>query len=238
MTPEELKKKRDAMGLKQEELAALLGKTRLTINRWENGDSIPPGAQKLLEMFFKDKMNQSHRLKNVTPDSIKNEPNGNPKEPDAHWINYSKPMMVPMVHIRAQAGFLSAWGDTEYIDELPKIPWEADQEYKGNYMCFEVTGDSMWNENSADSLFERDVLLCREIQRHHWKNRLHINTWKYFVIVHKEQGILVKQITEHDTERGTITLHSLNPYFEDQVIHLDDLLALYNVVDIKRSARR
>lgn len=160
------------------------------------------------------------------------------KEPDATWVKFNNTMQVPLVLHRAQAGFLAGWGDPEYVDELPKIPWEVDQEYKGEYVCFEVSGDSMWSDDNADSLFERDILLCREVQRPHWQNKLHIHAWKYFVIVHREKGILVKQIEEHNTETGVLNLHSLNPYYEDQEVHVDDLIAIFNVVDIRRSARR
>ncbi|GAB4165645.1 MAG: hypothetical protein Tsb0033_27460 [Winogradskyella sp.] len=160
------------------------------------------------------------------------------KEPEAIWVNYERFMLVPMVSHRAQAGFLSGWGDDEYLDELPKVPWEVDKEYKGKYMTFEVSGESMESEDDPrDSLYEGDLLLCREVMRQHWKNKLHIHKWD-FVIVHREQGILAKRITHHDTDKGIITLHSLNPYYEDQKVSLDDLIAIFNIIDVKRSRKR
>ncbi|WP_424493943.1 S24 family peptidase [Salinimicrobium sp. GXAS 041] len=165
---------------------------------------------------------------------------GEPKEtssvpnPEAIQVDFSRFMMVPLVQYRAQAGFLSGWGDPEYIEELPKIPWEVDKEYKGRYICFEVTGDSMDND-SRESLVEKDVLLCREVQRHHWQNKLHIHRWKNFVVVHKYKGVLVKRILEHDIETGRLLLHSLNPMYDDQEVYMDDLVAIFNVIDIHRS---
>lgn len=159
-------------------------------------------------------------------------------EPQAIWVNYESFMLVPLVNHRAQAGFLSGWGDDEYLEELPKIPFEVDKEYKGRYVCFEVAGESMESEDEPrDSLYEGDMLLCREVQQQHWRNKLHINKWD-FVVVHREQGILAKRITHHDTTNGTITLHSLNPYYEDQIVKLDDLIALFNIIDVKRSRKR
>jgi phage repressor protein C with HTH and peptisase S24 domain len=167
-----------------------------------------------------------------------NELNNIAKEPEAIWVKHERFMLVPMVNHRAQAGFLSGWGDDEYLEELPKIPWEVDKEYKGKYMTFEVSGESMESEEDPrDSLYEGDLLLCREVMRQHWQNKLHINKWD-FVIVHREKGILAKRITHHDTNNGIITLHSLNPYYEDQKVSLDDLIAIFNIIDVKRSRKR
>lgn len=156
------------------------------------------------------------------------------KEPDAVWVDFSSFMNIPVVQKRAQAGFLSGWGDDEYLEELPTIPWEVDREYKGKYIAFEVTGDSM-DDNSRDSIIEGDTLICREIQRHHWVNKLHLHRWKNFVVVHRTEGILVKRVLEHDTDTGRLILHSLNPLFDDQEVLMDDLIALFNVIDIHRS---
>lgn len=160
------------------------------------------------------------------------------KEPDAIWVKYERFKLVPLVPKRAQAGFLRGWGDDDYLEELPKVPWEVDKEYKGKYMTFEVEGYSMESNNEPrDSIFDGDLLLCREVQRSLWNNKLHINKWD-FVIVHREDGILVKRITEHDVNTGKLTLHSLNPEYIDQIVYMDDLIAIFNIVDIRRSRRR
>ncbi|MEZ7496435.1 LexA family transcriptional regulator [Leeuwenhoekiella aequorea] len=157
-------------------------------------------------------------------------------ENQAIWVDFENFIMVPIVSHRAQAGFLSGWGDEEYLDELPTYPWEVDREYKGKYICFEVSGDSM-DDRTPDALLDGDIILCREIQRQHWVNKLHINQWD-FVIVHRERGIVVKRVVEHDTESHRLKLHSLNPMYEDYYVHLNDVIAIFNVIDFKRSKRR
>ncbi len=144
---------------------------------------------------------------------------------------------VPLINKRARAGFLSGWEDDEYMEELPKIPWEVDREYKGNYLTFEVVGDSMECDSPRDSILEGDLLLGREVRKEYWTSKLHINKWD-FIIVHKTKGILVKRIKEHDVNTGQLILHSLNPYYEDQIVYVEDLNAIYNIIDIKRSRRR
>ena len=41
MTPEEIKEIRTSLGISQEKFASLLGSTVTTINRWENGKTVP-----------------------------------------------------------------------------------------------------------------------------------------------------------------------------------------------------
>lgn len=145
-------------------------------------------------------------------------------------------MYVPLVNQYAYAGYLNGFGDPEYVDELPKIPFAADQEHKGQYVCFEAKGDSM-DDGTDESIKERDILLCRNVRPDYWKSKLHINKWD-FVIVHKHQGICVKRIIEHDVENGILTLHSLNDYYEDYQIHLKDVAQIFNIVDIQRKKNR
>lgn len=146
----------------------------------------------------------------------------------AGWLN------VPVVPATAQAGYLSGYGDPEYIDELDTMPYPVDRQYKGRYMCFEVRGDSMDN-GTSESILSGDFVLAREVQRHLWQDyKLHYKRWSAFVIVTRADGVLIKQITEHDVDGHKITLHSLNPLFADYVVDLSDVLEIYNVVQISR----
>lgn len=138
-------------------------------------------------------------------------------------------MMVPLVNQYAHAGYMAGYADVEYIETLPKIPWIVDHEYKGNYISFEVRGDSM-DDGLKHSYEQGDILLCREIYPQYWKCKLHIKTWDAFVIVHQTEGIVVKQIIDHDVENGIITCHSFNPIYEDFQVNLREVAQIFNVV--------
>ena len=153
---------------------------------------------------------------------------------EAFRIPYPNVKMIPLVSQYAQAGYLCGFADEEYMETLPTIPFIVDHEPHGNYVVFEVKGDSMYN-GSFDSLTEGDLLMCREIPFDHWKNKLFINKWKNFVVVHKTEGILVKKIINHNVEQGVITLHSLNPIYKDIEICLSEVAQLFSVVKIMRS---
>lgn len=151
------------------------------------------------------------------------------KQEEAAPIQDEHIMMVPLVNQYAQAGYMMGWADVAYIETLPKIPWIVDKEYKGKYISFEVRGDSM-DDGMKHSYEQGDILLCREIGCDYWKSKLHFNAWDAFVIVHKTDGIVLKQIVDHDVENGIITCHSFNPIYPDFKVDLRDIAQLFNVV--------
>ncbi len=146
-------------------------------------------------------------------------------------------MQVPLIPVRASAGYLTGYGDLEYIESLPTMPVIVDKQYKGKYRLFEVDGDSM-DDGTRDSICDKDIVLAREVKRELWQSKLHIRDWD-FVIVHRTDKIAIKQITEHDVATCRILCHPTNPLYEDYWVELNDVLELYNVIKIvDRNTRR
>lgn len=121
------------------------------------------------------------------------------------------------------------------MESLPKIPFFTDHDPKGKYMAFEVRGDSM-DDDSVNSIVEGDTLICREIQPELWRDKLHIKKY-FFVIAHKTEGIIVKQIINHNPETGDIKIHSLNNFYPDRILNLSEIAQLFNVIQISRKPR-
>lgn len=160
---------------------------------------------------------------------LKAEPNAQPFIPDTR-------VGVPLVSQYAYAGYLGGYGDPEYVDALPTIDFTPDREMTGNYIAFEVRGDSM-DDGSKESYVEGEIVICREVEPDYWRDsRLFINK-RDFVIVHRE-GILIKRITEHDVERHTITVHSLNPMYQDRVLNLSEVMKIFSIVESRIQRRR
>ena len=154
---------------------------------------------------------------------------------NAHAVEDLNYMNVPVVHIKARCGYLAGYADEGYIDSLPTMPVIVDKTYHGRYMIFEAEGDSM-DDGTRNSICDGDKLLCREVRRDLWLPKLHINDW-YFVIVHRTDGIAIKQITAQD-ENGNITCHSLNDLFNDYSVNLDDVAEIYNVIKVVERSMR
>lgn len=211
----------------QQEFAELLGCDQSFISQIEGGRRSLP--DEFVERLFENYGSELYNFKML------------PKEPSSEivtkaTIDFDRVMLVPLVSQYAYAGYLSGFGDEEYTDSLPTIPWYVDREYKGKYMFFEVRGDSM-DDGSIESYPEGSRLLSRNVGREHWRNRLPISAWD-FVIVHQSEGILAKRIVNHDTQRGVITCHSLNSLYDDFTLHLDEVMELYTIIEKIIPAKR
>lgn len=127
----------------------------------------------------------------------------------------------------ARAGYLSAHGDEQYVnDKLPSmlVPREFE---KGNYLVIETVGNSM-DDGTHRAICDGDKLLAKEVQDIHWTNNLPIHRYLY-IISTKFEAPVVKQITEIDEKKRMIVCHSWNLEFEDYPVFFDDIDKLFVV---------
>lgn len=140
--------------------------------------------------------------------------------------------VAPLISQYAYAGYLAGFADHEYLDAQPTYV-AARRHNGGHYVAFEVRGDSM-DDGTKRSICEGDILLGRELRKDLWQFRLHVP--KVFVIIHRTDGIICKEIIAHDLESGVITCHSWNPdpEYQDFDIDMRDVLQLFYVKEISR----
>ena len=197
--------------------------TAVGVQKIINGDSKRPLENTLKTIISYIKQNYIDKEGSIKQQEI---PQGElkPKE-------YSTSIKVRLVSNKAKAGWSEGYYNEEYLEELPFVMIDSDENYKGKYLAFEVEGDSM-----EPDYLEGDIVICREIQRHLWGSKLHFRDWD-FVIAHSTNGIMLKEITAHNVETGDITCHSLNPKYEDFVLNLHQVAHLYNVVEVRQKGR-
>lgn len=141
-------------------------------------------------------------------------------------------MRVPLVPFNAYARYANdsctpieqereTWDEVEFI---------VDKIGHGNYMGFEIKGDSM-DDDSRRSFAQGDLVLARELDKIHWKDGLRYEKFPYWIIV-LESTILCKQIIEHNTDTGDITCHSLNPSpeYSDFTVNLNKVCRIFNII--------
>ena len=142
---------------------------------------------------------------------------------------------IPLVTQYAYAGYLGGFGDQEYVEQLPTVTFPLEASEKGNFLAFEVRGDSM-NDGTKDAIIEGDVLLGQEVAQDKWQYKFPTKHWGW-ILVHKTEGILIKQISKHDTDTGVLTLHSLNSFYEDLNVNIDDIGQIFKAFSFSRKPR-
>lgn len=223
---------RKSLKLRQKDFGEKIGIKQAYLSEIESGKKplTEELSNNIIEAFGMDKVSEYFISTNNSDIIANNNTN------EAIPLNQNYIINVPLVNQYAQAGYLCGFQDAAYIATLPTIPFIIDHEAKGNYVAFEVRGDSM-NDGTEESYLEGDRLLCREIAPYLWaESKLHIRKWD-FVIVH-EDGILVKRIIDHNVENHTITIHSLNDMYPDRVIDLAEVRQIFNVIELQRPRRR
>lgn len=151
----------------------------------------------------------------------------NPKS-TAIPINAPEVVYLPVVPHSARAGTLGEYEQLFADDYSRRQPVIVTRQMHGRYICFQIEGDSM-----EPTLRHGDVVMARHIDRDLYKDsKLHLRSWSVWIIVTRTDGILIKEIADHDVKGGVLTLHSLNPLYEDFTVHLSDVINIYNVIEI------
>lgn len=236
----EIKQSREKLGLTQKELADLIGSSRETIINYEKGKPIPKSKSEILHRVLEPDsvyhLSVAHNSVKPLSEDFENK-NGNKfiELPNGQYY-----MLMPLAEFKIQAGFLSSYQDTDFLMDLGQHGILVDKPLQGRYVAFRVNGDSM-DDGSNHAITRNSIVSTRELQRHHWVDKLRFRDFPYWVIYTTQSKMpLLKEIVEHNTEEGYITCHSLNdsPEFTDFKLHLNDVQALFYVIDVSRSVSK
>ena len=139
---------------------------------------------------------------------------------------------VPHVPFAARGEFPNLADSLEPLSEWGREVYAVDFKVNGRYISFDVRGDSMDN-GMRECLQDGDKVLVRELERDNWRT-LRTRDHRFWVLVFGS-SVLIKEITNLDTEAGTVTCHSLNPSpeYHDFSVPLDTVRHLYYVIKIK-----
>lgn len=242
-----LKLIREELGLNQQEMANKLGLKRPNLSAIENfkeNRTVPNGTGYILETeykvnrkWFETGIGERYKTTvDIKPNAVAigEIQTSENESPYIELSNNQFLMVVPLIPIRASAGYRDNFQDENYINtHYDKHYFPVTRQYRGRYFAFVVDGNSMDN-GTSEAIIEGSTVTAREIQKQHWRNRFHLNSFKDYVIVHRDV-ILVKRIIEHDTANGTILCHSLNPDKQkhgDFELNLDECLQILNIVNV------
>lgn len=144
---------------------------------------------------------------------------------DRDWVD------IPLVPHRAQAGALSGFGDPYWEEDKQTMPVLIDKRLKGDYLLFEVSGDSM-DDGSSTAFLDGDILLCRVLPKSDWQFGIKKRGETYCVVATDAEGIVLKEVVNHDKANNEITCHSLNSQYKDYSVKLDDVQGIFYVEEL------
>lgn len=118
--------------------------------------------------------------------------------PQVIAVNQTGNENVVYVPIKARAGYLNGYGDADYIETLPSF--NMPHLTNGSYRCFEVYGNSM-----VRTFFDGDLVFGKYVE-----SLSDIKDGRIYVIVSKNDGIVLKRVINRIEERGKLILKSDN----------------------------
>lgn len=175
-------------------------------------------------------------LKDAPGDEAPQKPHKAPHEVETIASGSRIIQTLPIIPIEAQAGIGKGFlydkdpsqDPEEIYDEFDSMEVVLERETSDRYKLFRVKGDSM-TDGTLNSICSGDVILCREVYPEDWKLGLTNNRFPNVVVVIEEEGILIKRLIKHSKKKETISLHSINPQYEDFTVELKNVRAFYYV---------
>lgn len=117
-----------------------------------------------------------------------------------------------------------------FLNKLPLISFVLEKVEEGNYISFEIVGNSMDN-GSIDGIPDGAIILGKQISTVKLKTILENNQQVIWVIVYKD-AILCKEIVGYDEKTKVVTCRSLNTALEYSDFQIDssDVVQFFKVV--------
>src|SRR6186713_2803197 len=117
--------------------------------------------------------------------------------------------LIHFVPVKAAAGYLAGYADSEFIDELNTftLPMLTG----GNYRAFEIIGDSMLPTPSGSVIVGEKVDSLEEVKNN-----------AACIVVSRNEGIVYKRIQKNGRQKNKLTLVSDNPSFHPYTVNAEE----------------
>ena len=122
--------------------------------------------------------------------------------------------LIHFVPVKAAAGYLASYADSEFIDELNTftLPMLSG----GNYRAFEIIGDSMLPTPSGS------IIVGEKIE-----NTTDIKNSQAYIVVSRNEGIVYKRVEKNNRSKNKLTLVSDNPQYQPYQVNAEDVVELW-----------
>ncbi|MDQ6763215.1 MAG: LexA family transcriptional regulator [Bacteroidota bacterium] len=122
--------------------------------------------------------------------------------------------IIHFVPVKAAAGYLAGYADSEFIDELNTftLPMLTG----GNYRAFEIIGDSMMPTPSGSIIVGEKT-----------ENIDSVKNNGAYIVVSKSEGIVYKRVVKSNKNKNKLTLVSDNPSYQPYQVNTADVLEMW-----------
>jgi len=122
--------------------------------------------------------------------------------------------IIHFVPVKAAAGYLAGYADSEFIDELNTftLPMLAG----GNYRAFEIIGDSMMPTPSGSIIVGEKVDDSEDLKND-----------QAYIVVSRNEGIVYKRIVKNNRLKNKLTFVSDNPQYQPYQVNAEDIVELW-----------
>ncbi len=122
--------------------------------------------------------------------------------------------IIHFVPVKAAAGYLAGYADSEFIDELNTftLPMLSG----GNYRAFEIIGDSMLPTPSGSVIVGEKVNSMDDVKSN-----------MAYIVISRNEGIVYKRIIKNNKVKIKVTLASDNPTFQPYQVNTEDIIELW-----------
>jgi len=206
-----LKYLRKLRGWTQEEFATKLGIKRSLIGAYEEERADPRlDVLEIVSDLFKLSLDEL-LLKDVS-----NTGNNYLSKRRQQKMMTAERNLIHFVPVKAAAGYLAGYADSEFIDELNTftLPMLAG----GNYRAFEIIGDSMMPTPSGS------IIVGEKVEG----NTEDIKNNQAYIVVSRNDGIVYKRIVKSNRAKNKLTLVSDNPQYQPYQVNAEDIVELWH----------
>lgn len=126
---------------------------------------------------------------------------------------------IAFVPVKAAAGYLAGYGDSEFIDELNTFTLPMMK--GGNYRAFEIVGDSMMPTPSGSIIVGEKVESLEDAKAN-----------QPFIVVSRQEGIVYKRLVKSSRAKNKVTLVSDNPAYQPYQVNSEDILELWHAQSV------
>jgi transcriptional regulator with XRE-family HTH domain len=122
--------------------------------------------------------------------------------------------LIHFVPVKAAAGYLAGYGDSEFIDELNTftLPMLTGSHFR----AFEIIGDSMMPTPSGSIIVGAKVEGIENVKNN-----------SAYIVVSNSEGIVYKRVIKNNKNKSKITLVSDNPAYQPYQVNTRDVLEMW-----------